>query len=469
MNYQEFLVAKTQHGTGGGFEPTWLSDRLFDFQRYLVDWAIHQGRGALFTDCGTGKALMGLTWAENVRRHTGKPALVVAPLGVTFQLLAEAEKFDIDAVISRDGSILAGITITNYERLEKFDTSKFGGVYCDESSVIKAFDGQRRAIVTEFLRTHQYRLFGTATAAPNDYTELGTSSEALGYLGLMDMLSRFFVNKQRTADVRGHWRATNRKTRGGAVFHAWEGQQWRFKGHAEEPFWRWVSSWARALRKPSDFGFDDGKFVLPPLEYQHHVVKASEPLPGTLFDLPAVGLHEERSEARRTLDERCELAADLIADADPGIVWCQLNDEAKLLTKLIDGAVWVSGSDSVDEKEDKLSAFSSGKLRHIVLNPKLGAFGLNWQHCSDMVSFPSHSYEQWYQSVRRCWRFGQGNTVTVNVVTSEGQANMLGNLQRKAARTDRMFDALVSHMQDALTIERRGIFDKDLELPTWVK
>lgn len=460
-DYASFLDSKSQHGTGVGFEPTWIPDWLYGFQADLTDWAIRQGRGGLFADCGLGKTPMSLVWAENVRRHTGKPVLIPTPLAVTFQIEEEADKFGVDAAISRDGSIPAGVTITNYERLEKFNPDDFGGVYCDESSAIKAFDGKRRAIVTEFLRSHRYRLLGTATAAPNDYTELGTSSEALGYLGLMDMLGRFFVNKQKTSDT---------KTRG--VRHgsqqAFDRQKWRFKGHAEDAFWRWVASWARAIRRPSDLGFSDDGFVLPPLEFQHHVIQASSVKEGVLFDLPAVGLHEERQEARRTLIERCERAAEVMADAKPGVMWCQLNDEGNLLTKLMDGAVQVSGSDSVEAKEETLAAFGRGEIRMLVTKPSIGAWGLNWQHCHRVGYFPSHSYEQWYQAIRRCWRYGQHEQVDVDVITSEGGRDMLANLERKAAQADQMFDSLTAHMRDALSIQRTDSYDQAVEVPPWV-
>ena len=469
MDYAEFLASKSQYGTGEGFEPLWMPDFLFPFQRFLTDWSIRQGRGANFSDCGLGKSLMELVWAENVRRHTGKPVLIMTPLAVSFQFEDEADKFGMDAAVSRDGSIPAGITVTNYERLENFDPGKFGGVVCDESSAIKAFDGKRRKLVTEFMRTHQYRLLATATAAPNDYTELGTSSDALGYLGLMDMLNRFFTNKQKTVDTRGHWRGTDMKTRGGAQLHIWERRQWRFKGHAEEPFWRWVSSWARACRKPSDLGFEDDGFILPPVEYRHHIVEASTPKEGTLFDMPAVGLNEEREEARRTIRERCERAAEALSDAKPGVMWCHLNAEGDLLTKLIDGAVQVSGSDSVESKEEKLSAFGRGEIRVLVTKPKIGAWGLNWQHCHRLGYFPSHSWEQWYQALHRCQRFGQQETVTVDVVSSEGSANQLANLQRKAVQADRMFTSLTAHMRNALSIDRSLGFDKTMETPSWLK
>jgi len=472
-DYQAFLASKAQWNTANGFEPTIMPDFLFPFQAFLCDWAVRQGRAALLVDCGMGKTPMELVWAQNVRRHTGKPVVLATPLGVTFQMLAQSGKFGIDDVaISRNGKAAAGITVTNYEQLEKFDPQDFGGMIGDESSAIKCFDGRRRSIVTEFMRTLPYRLFGTATAAPNDYIELGTSSEALGYLGHMDMLTRFFTNKDKAIAVRGgRWERSGRLTAGGAQHHAWERTAWRFKGHAEEGFWRWMASWARAGRKPSDFGekFDDNGFVLPPLEKRYHVVKAAQPREGTLFDTPAVGLSEERDADRRTMRERCEKAAELLADAERATMWCQLNDEGKLLTKLIDGAVEVSGSDSVESKEEKLSAFSRGEIRVLVTKPKIGAFGLDWSHCHRMVYFPSHSFEQEYQAVRRHWRFGQQEPVTADYITTESGAGKLANLTRKSAQADRMFDALTASMRNALAIDHRTDYNQEVTVPTWAR
>lgn len=454
IDYERFLQSKTQWDGATGFEPVWLPDFLFGFQRDLVEWALRMGRSAIFADCGLGKTIQELTWAENVRRVTGQPVLIVAPLAVAAQTVAEAAKFGVNAAVSRDGRPSdAGLTVTNYERLEMFEPASFGGVVCDESSAIKAFDGKRRAIVTEFLRTHRFRLLGTATAAPNDYTELGTSSEALGYLGHMDMLGRFFVNDQKTA-------ATNR-FRG-------QGPNWRFKGHAEDAFWRWVSSWARALRKPSDLGHDDTGYELPDLIEREHVVHTAPDAGDGLFDVPAVGLREEREEARRTITQRCEKVAELLADADHAVAWCQLNAESTLLTKLIAGAVEVTGADPIDEKEAKLAAFTRGEIRVLVTKPSIGAWGLNWQHCSRMTFFPSHSYEQYYQAVRSSWRFGQTNPVLVDIVTTPAAANVLASLQRKAAQADRMFDALTAHMRSALTIRRSDPYEQEVQVPSWL-
>lgn len=455
--YTEFLADRAQHAEAHGFAPTILPDHLFDFQRMLVEWAVRQGRAALFADCGMGKTPMELTWAENVHRATGRPVLLLTPLAVGFQVVAEAEKFGHDAQISRTGRpAKAAITVTNYEQLSKFDPADFAGVVCDESSAVKAFDGKTKATVTEFMRRMPYRLLGTATAAPNDYLELGTSSEALGELGYMDMLSRFFTNKNRTVTNRSSFAAAGRDV------------GWRFKGHAELPFWRWVSSWARAIRTPSDYGFSDDGFQLPPLEYRTTVVEAHRPAEGTLFDVPASGLAEEREEARRTLTERCEAAAERVHDANSAVLWCHLNDESSRLAHLLPGAVEVTGSDSPEAKEEKLAAFSRGEIRHLVTKPKIGAWGLNWQHCHRMTYFPSHSYEQHYQAVRRSWRFGQQSPVTVDVITTKGGEQILANLRAKAAATDRMFTSLIHHMNDALRIERSRDFNERIEVPSWL-
>lgn len=453
IDYAEFLASKRQLGSEDGFKVDELPDFLFGFQRVLLDWALRQGRAGIFADCGLGKTPMQLAWANEVYKHTGKPVLIATPLAVSFQTEREAAKFGIDAAVSRDGTIVAPLTITNYERLHYFDSDKFGGMVCDESSAIKSFDGQRRAMVTEFMRLMPYRLLCTATAAPNDYIELGTSSEALGHLGRMDMLARFFTNDQRTSHP---------------MRQRFEETEWRFKGHAEQEFWRWVSSWARALRRPSDLGFDDEDFQLPPLEHRLHIVETRKPAQGMLFAIPAVGFREEREETRRTIEERCEEVAGLVSESERSVVWCQLNAEGDLLTRLIPGAVQVKGADSPESKEEALIAFSRGDIRVLVTKPSIGGWGLNWQHCHHMTFFPSHSYEQYYQAVRRSWRFGQKNPVTVDIVTTEGGANALKNLERKAQQADKMFDALVAHMNEAISIQRGVDYKNEVEVPAWL-
>lgn len=467
-DYSSFLSAKAQYGSDSGFSPVWMPDFLFDFQKSLVEWAIRKGRGALFADCGLGKTPMQLVWAENVVRKTNRPVLILTPLAVAAQTVREAAKFGIDARRS-DGKLATGahIVVTNYEKLHKFSPEDFAGAVCDESSAIKAFDGKRRAEVTEFLRTLPYRLLCTATAAPNDYIELGTSSEALGEMGQMDMLGRFFRNDQNTVKPVRRW--TAQKT-GWASQSAGTGRGlWRFKGHAEEPFWRWVSSWARAMRRPSDFGFTDDGFVLPPLIEREHTVEARSLADGMLFSLPAANLFEEREERRRTLRERCGMVADLVSDTKaPAVVWCHLNPEGDLLEKIIPDARQVSGASSDEEKEEVYEAFGKGQLRVVVIKPKIGAWGLNWQHCSHVVTFASHSYEQYYQAVRRCWRFGQKRPVVVDLVSTEGERGIKENMRRKAEAADRMFSALVAHMNEAMRLDHSITFVKPMEVPSWL-
>ena len=307
--------------------------------------------------------------------------------------------------------------------------------------------------VTEFMRRLPYRLLCTATAAPNDYTELGTSSEALGYMGHVDMLQRFFRNDKNT-------------THAGRFYG--KAPKFALKGHAVDPFWRWVSSWARACRKPSDMGFDDDRFVLPDLLEREHIVDASIRREGWLFEEPAVGLREERDENRRTLKDRCERVAELVSGNEQALVWCHLNPEGDLLSRLIDGAEQVSGADADDTKESRLTAFARGDLRVLVTKPKIGAWGLNLQRCSHITFFPTHSYEQYYQGIRRCWRFGQTRPVVVDIVTTPGGRGTMASLKRKSLAADDMFASLTRHMNDALAIDATPPPPVTKEIPQWM-
>lgn len=451
--YADFLDAKTQLDGKFGFAPRFMPDDAFDFQKALIEHAVLQGRSAIFADCGLGKTLMELAWAENVCRETGGNVLILTCLAVAQQMVEEAEKFGIGATRSIDGTAHR-ITITNYERLHLFNPSDFAGVVCDESSILKNFAGARKTEITAFMRKRPYRLLATATAAPNDFIELGTSSEALGHLGYMDMLNRFFKNDLNNS--------ASGRMRGEVI-------KWRLKGHAERPFWRWVCSWARACRKPSDLGFANDGFDLPPLVEREHIVEARTLPDGSLFALPAQGLAEQREERRRTIAERCERAAYIANQTtEPVMLWCHLNDEGDMLESMIPDAVQVSGSDSDDKKEDRLIGFAKGKYRVIITKPKIGAWGLNYQHCNRVVYFPSHSFEQYYQSIRRCWRFGQKREVEVDVIASEGEVGVLANMQRKAIQADEMFANLVAEMNNALEIERAKSFPLKMELPAWL-
>ena len=453
-DYGEFLERKIHEGAEHGFDPIAIPNKLFPFQRAVVEWATRKGRSAVFADCGLGKTFIQIVWSDNVARKTGGRVLILTPLAVTFQTVKEGEKIGVEIVHRREG-IQNGdrIVVTNYERLHHFNSDDFDGVVCDESSILKNFDGEIRKAITDFMRKRPYRLLCTATAAPNDYIELGTSSEALGGLGATDMMSRFFKKSQRT-NTAAEEHATG-------IFH--------LRHHAERDFWRWVCSWARAIRKPSDMGFDDEKFKLPKLSVQHHVVESRTVRDGYLLDLPAVGLAEQRSDLRRTIGERCEMAAHLVnAHKLPSVVWCNLNEEGNRLEKLISGAVEVSGKDSEEHKEETFSGFVRGDIRVLVTKPTIAGFGLNLQHCAHETFFPSHSYEQYYQAVRRCWRFGQKNAVTIDMITTKGQENVLLNLQRKSEQADKMFDKLVGMMWKELSIEKKNEYTKKEEVPSWL-
>lgn len=453
MNYESFLEQKTHLGSMGGFNPIEIPDYLFPFQRLLVDWSIRKGRSAIFADCGLGKSPMELVWADNVVRHTNGRVLILTPLAVGHQIVREGEKFGIECKRSFNGILESKITVANYQRLHYFNPSDFDGVVCDEASILKNFDGVTKAAVTDFMRKVKYRLLATATAAPNDYIELGTLSEAIGELGFMDMISRFFKKSEKCSSRSDEFR---------------DGM-WRFRGHAQRDFWRWVCSWSRAIRKPSDFGFDDGPFQLPPLTTVEHVISARQLRPGYLVNMPAFTLEEQREERRRTIVERCEKVAELVSGTGHhSVSWCHLNDEGDLLEKLIKDSKQVSGADEDEQKEEIFEAFESGQLRALITKPTIGGFGLNWQHCSHQTFFPSHSFEQWYQSIRRCWRFGQKNPVRVDVVSSEGEAGVAANMKRKSEACDRMFNQLVELMNSELRIEKKNTNIKQTEAPIWL-
>jgi hypothetical protein len=453
MRYEEFLNRRLNTGAKYGPDPKHIPDQMFDFQKYLTEWAILKGRSAIFADCGLGKTFMELVWSDNIARSSCKPVLLLTPLAVGAQMVAEAEKFGIEAARSFDGSVNGRVVVANYERLHMFSPSDFGGVACDESSILKSFDGTRKQQITDFMRKTQYRLLATATAAPNDYVELGTSSEALGYMGHMDMLTRFFKNDQNNV-------ATKRMYG--------EAPKWRFKGHAEKVFWQWVTSWARACRKPSDIGFDDDAFNLPNLVERESLVDLNSAPDGMLFVMPATNLFEQRKERKRTIKERCERAAELVAHNRPAVIWCHANQEGDLLESLIPDAVQVSGKDSDEKKEQKFEAFGNGDARVMITKPKIGAWGLNWQHAAHVVYFPSHSYEQYYQAVRRCWRFGQKQDVTVDIVMTEGERRVMENLRAKSGKANKMFENIVREMNNATAIDHRVTYTKNTEAPAWL-
>ena len=467
-SYAEFLAKKTQQADGGGFAPPMIHDWLYPFQRDLLEWAVRKGRSAIYADCGLGKTPMQLAWADNVVRHTNKNVLVLTPLAVSQQLVREGEKFGIEVGLSRDGKPAGKITALNYERLHKADEADYAGVVCDESSILKHWTGKTQKAVTRFVSKTPYRLLCTATPAPNDFVELGTSSEVLGDLTHSEMLSMFF---RQISDDEKKRRATkddviHSKRLSWRVIQSMG--QWALKAHAFEPFWKWVSSWARACRKPSDLGdYDDAQFVLPPLNRIDHMVVPRKPPPGYLFTLPAFGLNQERGERRRTIEERSELVSELVQGNETAIIWCQLNDEADAIEKAIPDAVQVKGTQSLETKEELLLSFLDGESRVLITKAKIAGLGLNMQHCAHVITFVDHSYEKFYQSIRRCWRFGQKRPVRLDVICTEGEINIKRNMDRKQKLADQMFDSIIAFMNDAEKVSSNQP-TTTIEVPKWM-
>lgn len=451
MKYQEFLSRKTHLQGDFGFSPVFIPDKMFPHQKHLLEFALKKGRSAIFADCGLGKTLIALAFAHNVVQKTNKKALILTPIAVGFQFVEEGEKFGLPCFISRDGQPKGDVTITNYERLHLFDSADYECVVCDESSILKNMKGMRSGEVINFLRKIPYRLAATATPAPNDPIELGSTSEALGDLGTMDMLGRFFKNNEKN------------------LHPAFIGSKFTFKPHAEKHFWRWVASWARAIRKPSDLGFADDGFTLPELNVNQIVLDRSEPLPGFLFAVPAKGRSEELLERRVTVESRCEKVAELVEGHDCSVIWGDLNDETDLLSEIIPDSINIKGGKKdIDEREEQLMAFSHGEIKRLITKPKIGAFGMNWQHCAHMTFFPGHSYEQFYQGSRRIWRFGQKRDCNIDIVMSEAQVRAFDNLQRKAKAADNMFTSLVRHMNEAQSVSDETIFNNNEKIPSWL-
>lgn len=432
MNYKEFIRSKEISAPPSGLEvsPSVLNSHLYAFQADLVKWALRRGKAALFCDCGMGKTVMQLEWA----RHIPRAVLIVAPLAVAHQTVQEGAKFGISVRYARrQEDAGAGITITNYEMLEHFDSEKFTGIVLDESSILKAQDGKTRtAIIRAFSRT-PYRLACTATPAPNDYMELGNHAEFLGIMTMPEMLSMFFVHD--SADT----------------------QKWRLKGHAENVFWKWLASWAVMIRKPADLGYDNGAFMLPMLKMHEHMVRATES-GEFLFPVQAATLQERLGARRDSIAGRVAKVAELVNKTPgPWIIWCALNTESEAATEAIEGAVEVRGSDDIETKAERMMAFTRGEIRVLVTKPSIAGFGMNWQHCANVAFLGlSDSYEQFYQAVRRCWRFGQKQTVNCHIVMADTEGAVLQNIKRKEAEATKMSENLVRHMSDLTKRELKG-------------
>lgn len=423
-DYQAFLLSKRISAEPSGFAQDAINPTLFPFQREIVRWALRRGRAAIFSDCGTGKTPMQLEWAKHVCAETDGSVLILAPLAVAAQTVREGEKFGIHVTHCRTAADLrAGVNITNYERLHHFAPEAFTGIVLDESSILKGFDGVVRRQITDFARSIRYRLACTATPAPNDLIEITNHAEFLEVMNGKEILALFFRQDGNTT-------------------HAW-----RLKGHAKQDFWKWLASWAVALRRPSDLGYEDGAFILPPLEMRQVKVGSTGPR-STLFALEAQSLQERLTARRDSISERVAACAALVnGSSDQWLVWCNLNAESAALAKAIPGAVEVTGSDSVDHKERTLMAFADGQVRVMVSKPVLAGFGMNFQRCHRMAFVGlSDSYEQLYQAVRRCWRFGQTQPVEAVVITADTEGAVVKNIQRKERHVSEMMDQLVRHM-----------------------
>jgi SNF2 family DNA or RNA helicase len=455
MNYLEFLESKRHSQSDYGIDPVFYPDLLFDYQRHVANYAIKKGRCAVFLDTGLGKTIIELTIAANYLQSTNKPVLIITPLAVAFQFIKEAEKFGIDDIeYSKNGKFKSKIVICNYERLDHFNPSDFECVILDESSILKNFDGALKSNITSFLKKVHYRFLFTATPSPNDFIELGTSSEALGYLGYTDMLTKFFKNNGNSIDIR----------------HA--GSEWYLKAHAERDFWRWVASWSISVKKPSDIGFSDKLHVLPELIEVETVVNNKNPLAIngqiSMFNFPAVNFFEIKSEVRSTIVERCEMAVQKAANNETSVYWVNLNDEAKLIGQMDKNAVEISGNMSIDKKEEILLNFASGEIKKLITKTSITAFGLNWQHCNHTVYFPTYSYEQYYQAIRRFWRFGQTKPVYVDLILSDGQTRIMQSLNVKKDKAIKMFKELTSQTNSDFKISTKA-FNKQITLPNFLK
>jgi DNA modification methylase len=435
MNYEEFIKEKASLDVESGFEPSELGAHLFDFQSAIVEWACKRGRAAIFADTGLGKTAMQTEWAKQVCIHTGGDVLIAAPLCVAQQTVEEAAKFGISIKYARcQEDAQSGITITNYEMLEKFNPSEFAGIVLDESSILKSHTSKTRAQIIEMFQATPYRLSCTATPSPNDHMELGNQAEFLNVMSAVEMLAMFFVHD------------------GGDT------SQWRLKGHGKTKFWEWMSTWAICIRNPSDLGFDGTRYILPGLNINEHVVEATEPLDGQLFAGIAQTLTERRDAKRKSMTERVALTAELVNSHNrPAIVWCHLNDESRALTDSIPDAIEVTGSMTSDQKERAIMAFTHGEKRVLVSKPSICGFGMNWQHCSDMVfAGLDDSFESFYQAIRRSYRFGQKNIVQVHLVSAESEGAVKANLERKQSQANDMAESMVSHMRELTKQKIKG-------------
>lgn len=455
MDYLKFLESKRHRLNGCGFEASFIPNIAFDFQEHVIRKTVLKGRYATFLDTGLGKTLIQLSIAQNIVEKTNGRVLILTPLAVSFQFLQEAEKIGIDSIEqSRDGKHSKKIIVANYERLHIFNPSDFDAVLLDESSILKNFQGATRDEIVAFIKKVQYRFLATATPSPNDFIELGNSSEALGYMGYMDMLTKFFKSNQNSVD------SNNRNI----------GEKFYLKPHAENDFFAWVNQWAMMVKRPSDLGYDDSRYILPELITNTHIVQNDKTwcINGqeSLFAMPAKTMSEVRVEQKQTTIERCQKAVEL-ADGKTSVYWCNTNEESSQLKKIDSEAVEILGSMTIDKKESILMDFAVGNIKRLITKSSITSMGLNWQHCNHTVYFPTWSYEQYYQSIRRFWRFGQQRPVTVELVISSGQERVMEALQQKTQKAIDLYENLVKNVNRDFTHTQKG-FDHKAKLPGFI-
>lgn len=454
-DYEKFLESK-RHSIGNfGFKANYIPDIAFDFQKHVIEKAVEKGRVAVFLDTGLGKTLVQLSIAKNIVNHTNKKVLILTPLAVAFQFVLEAEKLGIEDVeYSKDGKHTKKIIICNYERLHYFNENDFEAVILDESSILKNFDGKIKQEVTSFVKKIPYRFLSTATPSPNDFIELGTSSEALGYMGYMDMLGKFFKNNQNSVD------SNNRNI----------GEKFYLKPHAEKDFFAWVNQWSIMAKMPSDLGFSNERYNLPELIVNKHVVNNDSQIAidGQLqmFNIVAKNFNEIRHEQKQTEEKRCAKAIEL-ASGKTSVYWCNTNNESSILKSSDSKAVEIIGSQSIDKKEEILLAFANGEIERLITKAKMTSMGLNWQHCNHSVFFPTWSYEQYYQAIRRFWRFGQKNDVTIDMVISDGQTRVLEALEQKTQKAIQLHKNLTENVNRSFENKVKQ-FNKELIKPKFL-
>jgi len=455
MTYEDFLERK-KHTIGNfGFEPNYYPDIAFDFQKYIIEKAIRKGRIAIYADTGLGKTLIQLSIAKNIVNHTNKRVLILTPLAVAFQFEKEAEKLGIEDVEqTKNGKYTGKIILCNYERLHYLDSNDFEAVILDESSILKNFDGKIKSQVTAFIKKIPFRFLSTATPSPNDFIELGTSSEALGYLGYMDMLTKFFKNNQNSVD------STNRNI----------GEKFYLKPHTEKDFFAWVNQWAIMCKMPSDLGFSNDGYNLPELIVNKHVVKNQSTIDVNgqiqMFTPIAKSMTEVRHEQKQTEQKRCEKAIEL-AENKLSVYWCNTNNESSILKSIDKDAVEIIGSQTIEKKEEILLSFANGEIKRLITKAKMTSMGLNWQHCNHSVFFPTWSYEQYYQAIRRFWRFGQKKDVTIDMVVSDGQTRVLEALQQKTQKAIELHKNLTENVNRSFE-NRVKEFNKEIIKPNFL-